>query len=352
MAGLLCLKWNNHSLAFLNLINDLHSKELYCDATIACHGKYYPVHRMVLSTCSEYFQDIFKLTQCKHPFIIVNDIQPSELEALLNYMYKGAVNVLQEMLPSLIKAAEALKVKGLAVPDELPPEKDSSTSRKRSSNASNSQSKKSRLSEKTQRSSDENNEANSDPLVLDERPQNSDFPNLSMEGEIKEDHRDSEEPLPQSSFNTMPQYDLGEERLANIKTEPGNEEILVNVKSEPYDASTYTSHLGEEERVEAFPANESIDWSSGASGSEASNQLTILCSQMSAPRFGPPPPERTRALINRNLKQFYGQAKANASAKNPTKQLKCPYCPHVSPDFDGRVRHITNNHYESLPFGC
>ena len=54
----------------------------------------------------------------KFPYIIIKDVQPSQLEALLNYMYKGEVNVPQEALPQLIKAAEALRIRGLAVPDE------------------------------------------------------------------------------------------------------------------------------------------------------------------------------------------------------------------------------------------
>lgn len=84
---------------------------------MACDGNFYPVHKFVLSTCSEYFDEIFERTQCKHPFIIVKDIQQSDLEALLSYMYKGEVNVPQSTLSGLIKAAESLRIKGLAVCD-------------------------------------------------------------------------------------------------------------------------------------------------------------------------------------------------------------------------------------------
>ena len=95
-------------------------QDAYSDGTILCQGRFYPVHRFVLSTCSEYFEEMFN--QCKrlnkHPFIIVKDVHPDQMEALLNYMYKGEVNVPQETLPELIKAAEAFKIKGLAVPDE------------------------------------------------------------------------------------------------------------------------------------------------------------------------------------------------------------------------------------------
>lgn len=86
--------------------------------TLACDGKFYPVHKLVLSTCSEYFSDIFDRTPCKNPVVVLKDIQCQDLEFLLDYMYIGEVNVRQNDLASLIKAAECLRIKGLAVPDD------------------------------------------------------------------------------------------------------------------------------------------------------------------------------------------------------------------------------------------
>lgn len=56
------------------------------------------------------------------------------MEALLNFMYNGEVNVLHEMLPGLIKAAEILKIKGLAIPDEESIEKELIHAREREAN--------------------------------------------------------------------------------------------------------------------------------------------------------------------------------------------------------------------------
>lgn len=95
-------------------------QELYSDVTLACNGKFFPVHKLVLSVCSEYFDDMFKQTNCKHPIIVLKDILHEDLEALLNYMYAGEANVAQSDLARLIKAAECLRIKGLAVPDEAP----------------------------------------------------------------------------------------------------------------------------------------------------------------------------------------------------------------------------------------
>ncbi|XP_069953332.1 protein jim lovell isoform X2 [Cherax quadricarinatus] len=119
-AEVLALKWNNHQSIFYHIICGLRTKGNYTDVTLACEGKFYPVHKLVLSTCSEYFSDIFDRTPCKNPVVVLKDIQCQDLEFLLDYMYIGEVNVRQSELSSLIKAAECLKIKGLAVPDEEP----------------------------------------------------------------------------------------------------------------------------------------------------------------------------------------------------------------------------------------
>ncbi|XP_066941684.1 protein tramtrack, alpha isoform-like isoform X3 [Macrobrachium rosenbergii] len=118
--GLLMLSWKNHSSTFSHLISSLREKDQYTDVTLACDGKFYPAHKIVLSACSQYFEDMLQNTPCKHPIIVLKDISASELDALLNYMYVGEVSVSQNHLTALIKAAESLHIKGLAVPDELP----------------------------------------------------------------------------------------------------------------------------------------------------------------------------------------------------------------------------------------
>ncbi|KAK7080528.1 hypothetical protein SK128_026793 [Halocaridina rubra] len=120
--GLLSLKWNNHSTTFFHVLASIRLKQhdSYSDVTLACDGKFFPVHKLVLSSCSDYFEQIFASTQCKQPVIVLHNMRVGELEALLNYMYLGEVSVLQADLAGLIKAAECLKIKGLAVPDEAP----------------------------------------------------------------------------------------------------------------------------------------------------------------------------------------------------------------------------------------
>ncbi|XP_068234594.1 protein tramtrack, beta isoform-like isoform X3 [Palaemon carinicauda] len=126
----LSLKWNNHKPAFFHLLKILREKGCYSDVTLACGSKFFAVHRLVLMACSDFFIEVFDHTHCQKPVIVLKDIKGQELEALLDYMYLGEVEVQQTDLPGLIKAAECLKIKGLAVPDEDPTQPSKSDSQK------------------------------------------------------------------------------------------------------------------------------------------------------------------------------------------------------------------------------
>jgi len=119
--GLLSLKWNNHKSTFFTVLSLLREKHTYTDVTLACEGRLYPAHRFVLSTCSEYFAEIFSSNTGNNIVIVLKDVRRADLEYLLDYMYLGQVDVAQSELASLIKTAECLRIKGLAIPDDEPP---------------------------------------------------------------------------------------------------------------------------------------------------------------------------------------------------------------------------------------
>lgn len=108
-----CLRWNNHRSNLLLVFEHLFQTESFTDVTLACDGSSIKCHKMVLAACSSYFQQLFMENDCRHPIVILKDIKVSEIKAILEYMYKGEVNVAQDQLAGLLKAAETLKVKGL-----------------------------------------------------------------------------------------------------------------------------------------------------------------------------------------------------------------------------------------------
>lgn len=113
-----CLKWNNHSLNMVKTFTDMIAGESFTDVTLACDGHIIKAHKIVLSACSNYFRDIFLATPCKHPIVVLKDMKIDELKAIIDFMYRGEVNVSQNQLGNLLKTAEVLRVKGLTEVNE------------------------------------------------------------------------------------------------------------------------------------------------------------------------------------------------------------------------------------------
>ncbi|XP_050422086.1 longitudinals lacking protein, isoforms H/M/V-like isoform X2 [Adelges cooleyi] len=114
-----CLRWNNHQPNLVNVMTGLLNSEMFVDATIAAEGRKIQVHKVVLSACSSYFQMLFNETPCQHPIIIIKDMSYNHLKILIEFMYYGEVNISQDQLPVILKAAESLQIKGLAEKSNL-----------------------------------------------------------------------------------------------------------------------------------------------------------------------------------------------------------------------------------------
>lgn len=120
-----CLRWNNHQSNLLGVFSQLLRDESLVDVTLACsEGHSIRAHKVVLSACSSYFQTLFVDHPSRHPIVILKDVRFSELRTLVEFMYKGEVNVEYCQLSALLKTAESLKVKGLAEMTNLSSSKD------------------------------------------------------------------------------------------------------------------------------------------------------------------------------------------------------------------------------------
>ena len=57
-----CLKWNNFQRNIVAALGNLKLDEDFVDVTISCEGgKLIKAHKVILSACSDYFRDLFRV---------------------------------------------------------------------------------------------------------------------------------------------------------------------------------------------------------------------------------------------------------------------------------------------------
>ncbi|EFX73002.1 hypothetical protein DAPPUDRAFT_299764 [Daphnia pulex] len=114
------LNWENHSNNLLNVFGRLFSNESFTDVTLAAQGRSIRAHKMVLSASSKYFEKLFlehhmESTCSPGPMIVImRDTSFEDLSCIIEFMYKGEINISRDQLGSLLKTAESLGVNGLA----------------------------------------------------------------------------------------------------------------------------------------------------------------------------------------------------------------------------------------------
>ncbi|XP_045610693.1 protein bric-a-brac 2 isoform X6 [Procambarus clarkii] len=245
--GLLSLRWNDHGQTFFKMLSGVRKREAYCDVTLACDGRFYPVHKLVLSTCSDFFDQMFEKTACKHPVIVVANVAYKDLEALLNYMYLGEVNVLQTELTGLMKAAEALRIKGLAEPSKGPSSRDFRENKRSSSRDGDLTDSKRKRTEETQNISRQNQlpASESDRMVNSRETQKSKVTNNDSRAPVVKaqgpsscgSNSSNSTDHPGASSSTEPlgnstKQDLGASSQSDAENDPTDKALRPEVKME------------------------------------------------------------------------------------------------------------------------
>eukprot|EP00099_Drosophila_melanogaster_P016532 NP_572279.1 uncharacterized protein Dmel_CG3726, isoform A [Drosophila melanogaster] len=110
-----CLRWKYHHSNLQTMFSQLLDRGCFCDVTLACEGQLIRAHRVVLCACSTFFDAVLSnYASERDPIIIMKDVTFAEVKCLIEFMYKGEINVEHSSLPSLLKTADDLKIKGLA----------------------------------------------------------------------------------------------------------------------------------------------------------------------------------------------------------------------------------------------
>jgi len=122
-----CLRWNDFQQCIKSTFTDLRDENEFMDVTLSCDGgEQVKAHKVILSACSVTFRALLKKNPAQNPVIVLWDVLPRDLAAILDFMYHGEVNVKQDHLNSFLAVAERLRVRGLCQNDGHPSSSSSS----------------------------------------------------------------------------------------------------------------------------------------------------------------------------------------------------------------------------------
>ena len=110
------LKWNDFDANVSKSFGRLRNEDYLHDVTLV--GDDYTqisAHKLVLSACSEYFQQLFKRSNKiqSHTLLCLEGLSKKDLDNVMNYMYNGEVSIYQEDLDRFLAVAQRLKLEGL-----------------------------------------------------------------------------------------------------------------------------------------------------------------------------------------------------------------------------------------------
>jgi len=116
------LKWNDHHSVFFSTAEALCQGDHLTDVTLSCGKREFSAHKLVLSVCSTYFNELFtpRRIQKNHrpandaAIVYLKDVDPHHMELLLNFMYRGEINVEEGELMNLLSTARGLQIRGLS----------------------------------------------------------------------------------------------------------------------------------------------------------------------------------------------------------------------------------------------
>ena len=111
----LCLQWNDFKENITILFKELRNDKDFTDVTLACEdGQHIAAHRTVLASSSPFFRELLKKHKHPHPLIYMKGIKSNDLVTIMDFLYFGEANVLQDNLDSFLVLAGELNLKGLS----------------------------------------------------------------------------------------------------------------------------------------------------------------------------------------------------------------------------------------------
>merc|ERR1712029_8672 len=109
-----CFSWNNFEQNISSAFQQLRNNNDFIDVTLVCEeGDHLSAHKAILSTSSDFFQDILTIANHTNPLLFLSGFNFKVLTAVLDFIYNGKVKLYQEEVDMLLESAQKLKIHGL-----------------------------------------------------------------------------------------------------------------------------------------------------------------------------------------------------------------------------------------------
>ena len=110
------LVWSEFQKSTSSFLSCLRESNDFTDVTLLCEDSdLLQAHRVVLSAGSSFFENVFKAAGASpHPFLYLRGVSRVEMEAVVNFLYRGETSVPRQQLDSFLALARDLGVRGFA----------------------------------------------------------------------------------------------------------------------------------------------------------------------------------------------------------------------------------------------
>ena len=108
------LCWDDFETNAPNTFRSLWNNQDFADATLATvDGQQIRAHKVILSSCSQFFRNIFLMNPHQNPLLYLKGIRYKELALVIKFIYLGQCEVGQYELSDFLATGSELKVGGL-----------------------------------------------------------------------------------------------------------------------------------------------------------------------------------------------------------------------------------------------
>ena len=110
----LCLQWDSFQENLRSSVTQYREDVDFADVTIACEDVQIEAHKIIIASASPFFRSILKKNKHSHPLIFLRGIKSKYLQYIVDYIYKGQVEIFESDLNEFLVIADEMELMGLA----------------------------------------------------------------------------------------------------------------------------------------------------------------------------------------------------------------------------------------------